>query len=360
MGFRVDLETEKKVCELYKSGETIQKIADWCNITNKTVYRVIDRYGVPKIRNEWFSRTIETSIGMYKGCSKCKQSLEATKEFWMSDGKRLGCYCKRCDSEYRRNRYPELANKISERGKKYHSENREKRNAACREWHKNNPEKWKELRKKWCSEHKEWERERSKRRRIEAGPIILKDLELIREYGITLQQYDGVLLSQNNVCAICRKPETAVDSRTGKVRYLSVDHNHKFGKKDAAGHRGLLCKNCNLAIGRIDDLEIIDSAIVYLSGYTKEHNCVSMKQFRDVHTKLQNNKCKICGKPEKSINPYTKTAHILSLDHDHSMEKKDPRSWRGLICMRCNTVIGFFYNKILLLSVKRYLEKYGL
>lgn len=50
-------------------------------------------------------------------------------------------------------------------------------------------------------------------------------------------------------CEICHKQAT-----------LAYDHDHKSGK-----HRGWLCRNCNVALGLINDnIEILEKAIIYL------------------------------------------------------------------------------------------------
>jgi hypothetical protein len=71
---------------------------------------------------------------------------------------------------------------------------------------------------------------------------------LIARYGITQNQYDEMLAAQGGVCAICRGPNTQVDSRTGKVRRFHVDHDHETGTV-----RGLLCHFCNVVLGMVED-----------------------------------------------------------------------------------------------------------
>ena len=74
-----------------------------------------------------------------------------------------------------------------------------------------------------------------------------------REYGLTEEEYNNMILSQNNLCAICNNPS--------KNKALAIDHNHKTGKV-----RGLLCMNCNTGIGFLkDDITILNNAIKYLS-----------------------------------------------------------------------------------------------
>lgn len=82
---------------------------------------------------------------------------------------------------------------------------------------------------------------------------------LYKTYGITLEEYNEKLLQQNGKCAICKKYETSVD-RSGNIKSLAVDHNHKTGKI-----RSLLCDNCNKALGYIqDDIDLLKSFIRYL------------------------------------------------------------------------------------------------
>lgn len=92
-------------------------------------------------------------------------------------------------------------------------------------------------------------------------PSILNNL-LVRKYGITLSQFNAILEKQNHVCAICKRPERAIDPRTKKPRRLSVDHCHKTGEV-----RGLLCTPCNQAIGQLqDNPDVLHAAVEYLKN----------------------------------------------------------------------------------------------
>jgi hypothetical protein len=77
---------------------------------------------------------------------------------------------------------------------------------------------------------------------------------LEKEYGITPEEFNNMLLQQRGKCAICG----ILQSATGK--FLHVDHCHKTGKI-----RGLLCHKCNYALGFLrDSIEIAEAAIEYL------------------------------------------------------------------------------------------------
>lgn len=61
-----------------------------------------------------------------------------------------------------------------------------------------------------------------------------------------------MLREQGGTCAICHGTET--------VGRLAVDHCHSTGRV-----RGLLCTNCNQAIGKLkDDSQLLRNAINYL------------------------------------------------------------------------------------------------
>lgn len=88
-------------------------------------------------------------------------------------------------------------------------------------------------------------KERSEKRR--------RRTELLKGFGIHADQYDAMLAEQNNSCAICKKPDIC-------DRALAVDHCHATKKV-----RGLLCTNCNVAIGKFqDNVQYLKNAVVYL------------------------------------------------------------------------------------------------
>ena len=76
-------------------------------------------------------------------------------------------------------------------------------------------------------------------------------------FGITLDVYNSVLAAQDGVCAICK----AINLNG---RRLSVDHDHRTGAV-----RGLLCHNCNSAVGHLKDNPLLIEAA---AQYLREHD----------------------------------------------------------------------------------------
>lgn len=71
-------------------------------------------------------------------------------------------------------------------------------------------------------------------------------------YGITKEDYDLMLLEQNNQCAICKN---ILDKE------IHIDHCHKNIKV-----RGILCGKCNKGLGQFNDnIEYLTNAINYLT-----------------------------------------------------------------------------------------------
>ena len=81
-----------------------------------------------------------------------------------------------------------------------------------------------------------------------------KNSYLKSEYGITLDDYNKMFADQAGCCAICNTHASHL------TKPLCVDHCHTTGKV-----RGLLCGECNLAIGKLkDNVQNLKNAIKYL------------------------------------------------------------------------------------------------
>lgn len=85
------------------------------------------------------------------------------------------------------------------------------------------------------------------------------------KYNITLDEYNKLMIIQNNLCKICHQPESKKRPKDNLPYDLSVDHCHKTGII-----RGLLCKKCNLVLGNANDSsDILRKAAKYLDGFNE-------------------------------------------------------------------------------------------
>ena len=115
--------------------------------------------------------------------------------------------------------------------------------------------------KKWYEKNKESEAVRGKAYYQKTG----KEKKLLSyperrrtilksRYGITPEQFDCMLVSQDNKCAICKQEYHLT---------MHIDHNHSTGEI-----RGLLCNNCNRGLGHFKDNPMyLVKALEYLSKF---------------------------------------------------------------------------------------------
>jgi hypothetical protein len=73
-------------------------------------------------------------------------------------------------------------------------------------------------------------------------PDYNRERHYLRLYGITIADYDRMLIKQQGMCAICPT------DNPGKNGRFHVDHDHNTGEV-----RGLLCSNCNRGLGLFQD-----------------------------------------------------------------------------------------------------------
>lgn len=100
-----------------------------------------------------------------------------------------------------------------------------------------------------CSGH--YKKSRGERPTKEA-----RNRAMIKMYGISMDEYDTLLINQEGVCAICH-------GLCKSGRRLHVDHCHKTGKV-----RQLLCDRCNRGIGVFNDnISLMVSAVEYLKKW---------------------------------------------------------------------------------------------
>ena len=136
---------------------------------------------------------------------------------------------------------------------------------------KENPEKFKSYAKKWnnsigykiargkydkSEKGKMAKSIRDKRYHRKRDKTVLKNTNLMKNYGISLDQFNQMVTVQDGKCAICAKPfKNSKDT--------CVDHNHNSDKV-----RQLLCIKCNFLVGICgENTSILQKAIEYLNKW---------------------------------------------------------------------------------------------
>ena len=157
------------------------------------------------------------------------------------------------ETYYQRNK-----EKIKARRKEYYHQNKERENTRSLQWYydhrdeviatktdqtTNRKKRYEANKEAYISRASEWR----KNHPTQSANSVLK-----QRYGITLEEWNTMLIETNGLCGICLNP----------MRNPQLDHCHQTGKV-----RGLLCPSCNRGIGQFsDNPEILESAIRYLRG----------------------------------------------------------------------------------------------
>lgn len=169
-----------------------------------------------------------------KVCSKCKGALPLTAFHKHRNCKGgIRSECKNCVRAYQRR--PDI---LAARMARYQA-NLEENRARARKNYRLKRETRIDVSRTWSARNKDK----------------VRDAQLKRNYGITLDDYNSMLAGQRGVCAICHGL-----NQSGKP--LHVDHCHKSGVV-----RGLLCNSCNRGIGYLaDDADRLLNAAKYVRG----------------------------------------------------------------------------------------------
>ena len=118
--------------------------------------------------------------------------------------------------------------------------------SKSKRWRLRNPELMKTAVKNWADNNQEQRRRISRKARLKNA------------FGLTENDYQTLLASQDYCCAICN-----TDKPTGKWKVFAVDHCHTTGAV-----RGLLCNECNRGMGLLrDSADICMKASEYLSNH---------------------------------------------------------------------------------------------
>ena len=160
--------------------------------------------------------------------------------------------------EYYETNKEALLEKQRERNRKHYLANREKHKAKTQAWQAANPDRAKQLQIEYRERNKDKLAE--KRKAIyeanKPAELLQRRHAKIRKYGITPDEFNEMLNAQGRVCAIC-----GTDTPSKKCSTFRIDHCHQTGKV-----RGLLCMNCNSALGMFrDNIQSLQNAIAYLT-----------------------------------------------------------------------------------------------
>lgn len=158
---------------------------------------------------------------------------------------------------------------MREYNKKYRILNAKKRAFLNEQWANKNPEKFKAMLKraqeKFLAKNPGYMKEAQKKFRLE-NPKKIRMYQVKHNYNLTVQQYTFLLKVQNNRCYICL-------ALFNKKVIPHVDHDRSCcSGKTSCGRciRGILCRNCNLGIGHLqENFKIVENAMKYLKrrGY---------------------------------------------------------------------------------------------
>jgi hypothetical protein len=148
---------------------------------------------------------------------------------------------------------------ISKWGKEYRHKNKDKILIVKRKYRHKNKEKYTTYAREYARTEKAQTTRRKHYDMNKPDHIYKRHCNRLKlTLGITPLQYEEMIKSQNNCCAICGK--TNIENK----KRLAVDHCHKTGNV-----RALLCSLCNKTLGGFkDDITLLNKAIEYL----KKHN----------------------------------------------------------------------------------------
>lgn len=133
-------------------------------------------------------------------------------------------------------------------------EKRERQRAYKRAYYLANKDKIVAKVKKWKKKNPTQAKAQYARKRSREKPFY-RNWYLTKTYGISEEQFDLLLKSQNGLCAVC------VSDKPANSEWC-VDHDHNTGAV-----RGILCCNCNWCLGHAkDNPTVLTNAINYLKN----------------------------------------------------------------------------------------------
>jgi hypothetical protein len=164
-----------------------------------------------------------------------------------------------CRSHYDKEKYLKNPKKFIDKSKRYKTNNKDKVDISNQKYRELHPDSNSNFRTKNPDYAKNWEKSHRE---------IIRGYAIKRRYKITTEKYEEVFLLQNGCCRICGTHQSKLDKR------LNIDHSHVSG-----AFRGLLCGNCNRALGMLnDDPAVIRKAALYIEDCIKQEAITNQKQ----------------------------------------------------------------------------------
>jgi recombination endonuclease VII len=193
----------------------------------------------------------------------CKVHGELTIEQTRKEG--IKFRCKECRMESNRKSYYKNPEKRVATSQRWKEQNRGDYNEWMREDRKKFPEKYRKYEANYIEKH---------------GIERVRKMEVARIHGLIVEEYDDLHEKQNGLCEICRKLEKRLSRTTKDKMPLCTDHCHICKERGKHIIRGLLCHNCNSAMGKLhDNIDILKSMINYL----EKHEHIMGDLIRETH-----------------------------------------------------------------------------
>jgi hypothetical protein len=162
------------------------------------------------------------SVKRCSGCGEDKPSSGFSRARRSRDG--LQTYCKACHRRY----YEDNRERLREQHRNYQELHRDRLRAHHQAYYQQNRESF-----RWSA--------------------------LMRNYGVSADDYVRILAEQGGRCAICAGPPCGPGAKGG---FYHIDHDHRTGAV-----RGLLCHHCNAGLGHFrENPEQIRKAAAYLES----------------------------------------------------------------------------------------------
>ena len=205
-----------------------------------------------------------------KWCTKCK-ILKEWNDFssMKKDPTKKNSWCKKCEDDKNKKWAEKNPEKVKEYSKQHHLKELEENRRRHSSYYHNNKE--------------------SRKKKIK--------INAMHRIGWNEEYFNYCKDTQKNKCAICGNEESCKDGKSGKIRELSMDHNHSTGKA-----RELLCSKCNQGIRALkEDVVVLENAIKYLKKHSNNKELAIVADaddclvgFSDTAVELTNLMLKTC------------------------------------------------------------------